>query len=546
MDAQVISAPALDYPAGNPPTRAVRSQPVATSGSALESASAALAVVRGWPRALAAWGGVLLALGLLLRADVVHLVTRWWNSSTYGHCLLILPIIAWMLWQRRAGLARLAPQPWLPGAALMLGAGVVWLVGHLAGVTLLRHVAIVLLFQFSVPTVLGLAVARGVLFPLVFALFMIPVGEQLEPMLQTITAKLAMHYLDWAGVAAFNDGVFITIDNGDFQVAEACSGVRFLIAMVAFGALVSNVCFLGWRRRIAFMAAAVILPIIANSIRAWGTIYIAHLTTPQFARGIDHIVYGWIFFAVVMALLLAVGWRFFDRPVDDPFIDPVKLQDAATPPARPSRMMIAALVAFGAGAIAPAYAMLMDARGAAHPTRALVLSAPAGWRQVAYRGTVPWRPIYKNPSAEAYATFVDAAGQPIDVYVAVFDRQYEAHEVVGYGQGAIEIGDENVWAWAANAPGPAGGTGFQINKYGAARDVVQFYRVNGQMIGSPYTAKVEGLKARLLGGDPQAATLLISAERVDPLASARPAIDRFLAADGPAPALIDRSIVRAR
>jgi len=537
MDGQAIGAPALDY-SGNghaaPAIAPASPEPVSTQP-----------LLRGWPRALGAWGAVLLALGALLHADVAHMVTRWWNSSTYGHCLLIPPILGWMVWQRRAGLARLAPQPWLPGAVLMLGAGVVWLVGDLAGVAVLRHTALVLLFIFSVPTVLGLAVARGVMFPLVFALFMIPTGEQLEPTLQTITAKFAMQLLHLFGVPAYNDGVFITIPNGDFEVAEACSGVRFLIAMVAFGALVSNVCFLSWKRRIAFMTAAIVLPIVANGIRAWGTIYIAHLTTPQFARGVDHIVYGWIFFAVVMALLLAVGWRYFDRPVDDPFIYPAQIQNPATPPAPPARLIVAALLALAAGGAAPAWAALVDAGSVAHPTRALVLAAPPGWRQTAYQG-VPWKPIYKNPNADAYASFVDGAGQTVDVYVAVYDRQSEGHEIVGYGQGAIEALNEGGWQWAANAPDPAGGHGFQINKEGAARDIVQFYRVNGRMIGSPYTAKIEGLKARLLGGDPQAATLFVSAERVDPLVSARPALDRFLAAAGPAPALIDRAIVRER
>ena len=319
MDAETITARAFDHD----------DEPAVQAEAAARIADVAAApLVRGWPRALLLWAGTLIALGLVLRVDVAHMVGRWWDSSTYGHCLLIPPILAWMVWQRRDGLARLAPQPWLPGAALMLGAGALWLVGHLAGVALLRHAALVLLFIFSVPTMLGLAVARGVMFPLVFALFMIPTGEQLEPKLQTITAWFAMKLLHLAGVPAFNDGVFITIDNGDFEVAEACSGVRFLIAMVAFGALVSNVCFISWRRRIAFMFAAIFLPIVANGIRAWGTIYIAHLTSPQFARGVDHIVYGWIFFAVVMALLLAVGWRFFDRPVEDPVH---RSRPAATP-----------------------------------------------------------------------------------------------------------------------------------------------------------------------------------------------------------------------
>ena len=501
--------------------------------------------VKGWPRAIALWAGVLVALGLVFASDVAHLASRWYISHTYGHCLLIPPILAWLVYQRRAGLARIAPKPWLPGAALMLGAGVVWLVGHLADVALVRHTALILLFQLSVPTVFGLAVARAVLFPLFFALFMIPTGEQLEPALQTITAKFAMQLLALFNVPAFNDGVFITIPNGDFEVAEACSGVRFLIAMVAFGALVANVCFKSWTRRIVFMTAAIVLPIVANGIRAWGTIYIAHLTTPQFARGVDHIIYGWIFFAIVMALLLAVGWRFFDRPVDDPFIDPAALQDLSTPPAPPSRLLIAAAAAFVAGAAAPAWAMFADARTVAHPTRALVLAAPPGWTRVPHRG-VPWRPIYKGASADVYETFVDAAGQSVDVYVAVFDRQSPGHELVGYGQGALELVEEGGWQWAANAPDPAGGHGYQINKAGAARDIVQFYRVNDRMTGSQYTAKVEGLKSRLLGGDPQAATLFVSAERVDPLVSARPALDRFLRAAGPPSAIIDGTIERGR
>lgn len=535
MDAETITAR---------PFESDRDEPALQAEAATRIADVADApTVEGWPRVLAAWGLLLVALGLVLRHDLVHLVTRWWNSSTYGHCLLIPPIIAWLIWQRRAGLARLAPQPWLPGIALMFGAGVVWLVGEMAGVALVRHIALVLLFQFSVPTVFGLAVARGVLFPLGLAFFMIPVGEQLEPLLQTITARFAMQLLHLFNVPAYNDGVFISIPNGDFQVAEACSGVRFLIAMVAFGALVSNMCFLSVKRRFLFMTAAVILPIVANGIRAWGTIYIAHLTTPQFARGIDHIVYGWIFFAVVMALLLAVGWRFFDRPVDDPFIDPLKLQRPGTPPAQSAKLAVAAALAFVAASATPAYAALQAARADAHPTRAVVIATPPGWTRVAYRG-VPWRPTYKGASAQDYASFVDAAGQPVDVLVAVFDRQYESHELVGYGQGAIEPGDTDVWAWAANEADPAGGHAYQINKLGAARDVAQFYRVNGAMTGNPYTAKIEGLKARLLSGDPKAYALFVSAERVDPLVSARPAVNRFLQAAGLPERLIAASTVK--
>ena len=56
-------------------------------------------------------------------------------------------------------------------------------------------------------------------------------------------------------------------------------------------------------------------------MRAWGTIYIAQSQGLEFAEGFDHIFYGWVFFAIVLAALLAIGWRWFERWPDDPYID---------------------------------------------------------------------------------------------------------------------------------------------------------------------------------------------------------------------------------
>jgi exosortase/archaeosortase family protein len=67
-------------------------------------------------------------------------------------------------------------------------------------------------------------------------------------------------------------------------VAEACSGVKFLIAMVALGVLVANVCFRSWHRRAAFMALCVAVPILANGVRAWGTIYAAQYVGDRKSR----------------------------------------------------------------------------------------------------------------------------------------------------------------------------------------------------------------------------------------------------------------------
>ena len=499
-----------------------------------------------WQRYGAAWALLVAAILALLHRDTVHLAWTWWNNSTFGHCLLIPPIIAWLVWQRKEGLAQMAPQPWLPGVALIFGGGLLWLLGEFAGLAVVRHAALVFMLQATVPTLFGLAVTRALTFPIFFALFMIPLGEQLVPYLQTITAKFCIELLELFGVPAYIDGVFISIPNGDFEVAEACSGVRFLIAMVAFGALVANVCFKSWGRRIAFVAASIIVPIIANGVRAWGTIYIAHLSTPEFARGIDHVIYGWFFFAFVMALTLGIGWRFFDRPVDDPFIDPAALQ---SPSAAPSPAPVLARVAVAAlliAAVAPAYAAFTASRAPDVATAGLSLPAPAGWTRQAFAAQ-PWEPRYQGATATAMSSYVDAGGQPVELYIAVFDHQSEGAELVGYQQGVLPIvtEDESGWAWAGDRAPPPGGSAAQINYGRSARDVWQYYWVNDRLVGSPYAAKIEGLKARLFGGNPRAATVVISAERIDPQVSAAPALARFVAAAGPVDQLIATSIVPA-
>lgn len=480
---------------------------------------------RLWLGPLAAWALVMCALLLLYRHDVAHIVGLWWRTDTFGHCLLIPPILAWLTWQRRNELAQLVPCPWLPAALLLLALGLVWMAGEVAGVALVRHGAVVLSLIASVPLVFGLTVARGLTFVLFFALFMVPAGEELVPLLQTITADFSMVMLDLFQVPAYNDGVLISTPTGNFEVAEACSGVRFLIAMIAFGVLTAHLCFKSWTRRIIFVVSAILLSILANGIRAWGTIYIAHLTTPEFARGVDHVFYGWIFFAIVMGLLLAVGWRFFDRPVDDPAFDPRLLQPHAPAPARAASLGVAAAIGLAAAAAGPAYATYIAQRAPDSRTAAIDIAPPPGWRATAFSG-LDWKPNYKGASAEQLRSFVNQAGQRVDVYVAVFDKQDETHELVGYQQGVLPLGD--LWSWAGNDPAVRGARTFRIGTSATTREVWQYYLVNGRVVASPVDAKVEGLKARLFGGPSLAATLVVSAERADRNTSVRGDIARFM------------------
>lgn len=264
-----------------------------------------------------AWAGLI----AFTAGEWAEMARQWWNASTYNHILLIPAILAWLVRLRWAELSRLAPQAWWPGLGLLAGGLLAWLLGSAAGVNLVAQFGAVVLLQGAVAVLLGPRVAAGLLFPLAYMLFLVPFGDEMIPALQAITAKIAVSLTHLSGVPATIDGVFIDTPAGLFEVAEACSGVKFLVAMIALGALVANLCFVSVKRRAVFMTAAVVVPVLANGVRAWGTIYIAQSRGVEFAAGFDHIVYGWVFFALVMAAVLGASWRFFDRSPDDPPID---------------------------------------------------------------------------------------------------------------------------------------------------------------------------------------------------------------------------------
>jgi exosortase A len=264
-----------------------------------------------------AWAGII----ALTWAEWAEMARQWWNASTYNHILLVPPILAWLVRMRWPELARLVPAAWPPGVAIVAAGVLVWTAGAAAQINLASQLGAVVMLQGAVVVLLGPRVAAGLLFPLVYMLFLVPFGDELVPGLQAITATMALALTHLSGVPAQIEGVFIDTPAGLFEVAEACSGVKFLVAMVALGTLAAHLCFASWRRRVVFMAAAIVVPVLANGVRAWGTIFIAQSQGIEFAAGFDHIVYGWIFFAVVMTALLAAAWPFFDRSADDPLVD---------------------------------------------------------------------------------------------------------------------------------------------------------------------------------------------------------------------------------
>jgi exosortase A len=485
---------------------------------------------------MSAWRrhGIALALvsALILvafRSDVGDLAHIWWNSTTFGHCLFIGPVVAWLVWQRRGDLAQLTPTGWWPGLALVAIGGFGWLMGDAASVGFARQLGLVIMLQGAIVTILGPNAARGLLFPLAYAVFLVPFGEGLEPPLQVITVGIVMPLLHLVGVPAVVDGVLIHAGRYYFEVAEACSGAKFVIAMVAFGVLVANLCFVSWKRRAIFLVVSVVVPVIANGVRAFGTIWAADLTSVEAATGLDHIVYGWVFFALVMAGVLAIGWRWFDRAPDDPAFDPARLQ--AIPRHRTDLLVATALV-LATVALFPAWSAAVAGRAQPLPAHIDLPDIP-GWHRVPVSTAAPWMPYYPGADHYLFGRYADASGATVDIGIAVFGSQREGKELIAYGTGVLR--QEDRWVRVADLPAIAGGSAMRITAPGPVeRIVATWYRVGDVTTQDETLVKIETMKARLLGGPQRAVAIHLSVEGADP----RP-ITRFLAALGPIDAVAD-------
>lgn len=494
----------------------------------------ALPLTPQWRSALIPLAGLWLAILLLFARDSADIVSIWWTSSTFSHCVFIPPIIGWLVWMRWPRLSQLTPRGWWPGLTVVGAGACGWLLGDAAGVGFARHLGLALMLQGSVVTLLGPKVSRALAFPLFYMFFMVPFGEELVPPLQTVTAKICMIMLGWTGIPAHIDGIFITTPGGYFEVAAACAGVNFLIAMVAYGALAANLCFRNWGRRIGFMVFAIATSIIANGIRAFGTIYISQRAGIDFAAGFDHIFYGWIFFALAVAIVIGAGWRFFDRAIDDPWFDPELLKEPARTP--PNAHLVAAAIL--ATILAPvAWSGVIAATGRQSMPNPVTLPDVPGWTRADHEKAHPWFPRFEGADHRLLGRYRNARGDIVDLAVILYAWQDEGREVVSFGQGAAD--SVNGWAWTRDTPPPPAGKAERIVTAGPlAREVLSFYRVGAVTLGSPTAVKLQTLRVRLLGGSQRAAVVLVSAE--DHAAKpARPAIDRFLADLGPVDQLAD-------
>lgn len=486
-----------------------------------------------WPAALAWVAAYAVWLVGWYWSTVVSMVSIWYRSETFVHGFLVLPIALWLVYRNRGEIAVFEPPLRLRAWPLVAiaGAAILWLMADLADVIAARHFAWISMLVAGIWLALGDAVARRLAFPLGFLYFAVPVGEFLLPALMDWTASFTVAALRLSGVPVLHEGNMIEIPTGSWSVVEACSGLRYIIASVMVGTLYGYLTYRSLPRRLAFVAASIAVPIVANWLRAYMIVMLGHLSGNTIAVGIDHIIYGWVFFGVVMALLFWFGtlWR-------EDLAAPVPAATTRGAIRRVPRMTMPRSAALGAAfaiaAAAPASVHWFDSAGATRPPD-VVAPVLGDWRPVA--GTPSWTPGFMKPRA-AIASEYERGSDRAGLYVAFYFDQDTASKLVSSSNQLVRTTSKAVHLVSertAAVATPAGAVDAResvLGIHGRRLLARTWFFVDGRMTGSPVLAKLAQLRAQLTGRGDAGALVVVYGEVPAEGAPVSPALDDFTAA----------------
>jgi exosortase A len=422
---------------------------------------------------------------------------------------------------RREQLRLLAPTPtfWAVPVLLLISFG--WLLAHLAAIGVVQQFCVVAMVIVLIWGVLGTAVARTLLLPLAFLLFAVPFGEAFIPKLQDFSAWFAVKTLDLCGVPVLLEGRFISVPSGKWEVAEACSGIRYLTSSLAVGFLFAGLMYRTWIRRIGFFLASAVVPIAANAVRVFGIVFLAYVSGNRIAAGVDHIIYGWIFFTIVMASLLAVGGWWREKP--DGQTNAMSRASGANENEcfRAERQQSAALsVGFAccslvAVGLAPVSIKLLWTPTGQSPRLELISPVASIPIEGSSSDVINWKPEFFTPNAELAKSY-QIQSRPVELYIAYYAPEQRDAKLVSSTNALF---DRTVWSGTGEDDLETTIEGQRLRVHetfirSSQRSLVvwSWYWVDGKYTSSDVLAKLLLAKARFLRDRRGAAIIAIAAE----------------------------------
>ena len=264
----------------------------------------------------------LIALAFAIYAPILYYMgLHWYFSADYSHGFLIGPLAVYFAWERKGQLRQAPIEPsWWGLLPLALGS-LALAVGRLGVELMNMRVSFVLTLMGLVLLLLGRRVFRILLFPLCFLFLMVPLPQSLVNVvafpLQLVAADWAVSLLYYLHIPALREGNIIHLPNTTLFVAEACSGLRSLMALITLGVVFAYFFRKSWGERVVIVLSAIPIAIVVNALRVALTGILAYRLGEKAAEGLVHEFQGLTTFGAAFLLLLAearlLAWLWPER-----------------------------------------------------------------------------------------------------------------------------------------------------------------------------------------------------------------------------------------
>ncbi len=277
----------------------------------IERAHRSAVLARAWgeadPSRVAIGLAVTASFALLYGPTLAALALDWAASAEYGHGLLLLPVAGWLAWRARAPIA---PRPGL-GLTVLSGAILLFTLGNLAAEFFTRRLAILVALAGITLFYRGWSQLRAWWLPFGLLGLTIPLPEvvlnSVTLPLQLLASKLAVAMLEFRHIPVALSGNIILLPGQELFVAEACSGLRSLSALLGLTLLIAGTALSQPWARVVLLALAVPAALASNALRVFTIGFAAHYAGSSVTEGVWHSVTGVVVFLLPLALVGGVA-----------------------------------------------------------------------------------------------------------------------------------------------------------------------------------------------------------------------------------------------
>jgi exosortase len=242
---------------------------------------------------------------------LADLVTQWQTDENYSHGFLIPLISAYLIWERRQQLLRAPTRVSVSGYFVLLLGLTLLVVGQAATFGYAARLSLLLVLAALPLFLRGPDVLRIIAFPLAYLIFMIPLPapalNQIAFPLQVLAARVATGTLDLLNFPVLREGNIISLAAVRLEVAEACSGIRSLISLLALATIYAYLTQKMWTPRLLLILSAIPIAVIANAVRVTLTGVLAYTLGLRTAMGFYHTFAGWLIFVIAFGILALEG-----------------------------------------------------------------------------------------------------------------------------------------------------------------------------------------------------------------------------------------------